>query len=270
MTAIRDAYRDLLLASPEALQLMGASGLEEDAHEKRLVREFLGETRGAFVEVGANHPFIGSQSYHLELAGWRGILVEPLEALAGILRRERPLAHVCQCVCTRPGSPDTLTLHIPTEHGFATVEPNKDDFGIRYLRSEQVSARTLDQVIDDWRKATRDETRIRLVSVDVEGHELDVLLGFSLDRHRPDLILIEDKLQDLSKHRHLAGRGYRLVRRTGLNNWYVPVGGAGPAIPAMERFRLFRKVYLGLPLRRFRRWRHRHSVPVRPGAGPAS
>lgn len=267
MTATRDAYRDCLLASPEALQLMGASGLEEDAHEKRLVREFLGDAGGAFVEVGANHPFIGSQSYHLELVGWRGILVEPLTALAEILRRERPLAHVCQCVCTRPGSPKTLRLHIPTEHGFATVEPNKDDFGIRYHRTEEVPARTLDEVIDDWRKAAREETRIRLVSVDVEGHELEVLLGFSLDRHRPDLVLIEDKLQDLSKHRHLTRRGYRLARRTGLNNWYVPADVAGPPIPAIERFRLFRKVYLGLPLRRFRRWRHRPSRSARAGSG---
>ena len=45
--------------------------------EKVLVREFFGDTKGFFVEVGANDPRQGSQSWHLEQAGWRGVLIEP-------------------------------------------------------------------------------------------------------------------------------------------------------------------------------------------------
>lgn len=268
MTTPCEIYRDRLLTSPLALQLLGASGVEEEFLEKRLVAEFLGDEVGSFVEVGANHPFIGSQSYHLELAGWRGILVEPLGELAEVLRRERPLAHVARCACTRPGGPPTVVLHIPHEHGFATVEPNKDDFGIRYHRSEEVPARTLDEVIDAWRAATGEAARIRFLSVDVEGHEMEVLRGFSLERHQPDLVLIEDKLQNLVKHRYLTTRGYRLVRRTGgLNNWYVPAGKPGPDVSAVERLRLLRKMYLGLPFRMFHRWRHRRASASH-AAGP--
>jgi len=47
--------------------------------EVPLVREFFADTKqGFFVEVGANDPKKDSQSWHLEEAGWRGILVEPL------------------------------------------------------------------------------------------------------------------------------------------------------------------------------------------------
>ena len=45
--------------------------------ETRLVRDFFGGATGYFVDVGANDPQVGSQSWHLEQEGWTGILVEP-------------------------------------------------------------------------------------------------------------------------------------------------------------------------------------------------
>ena len=58
--------------------------------EEWIVRDFFGDQRnGVFVEVGANHPKKDSQSFHLEEAGWQGILVEPLPELASELRRVR-------------------------------------------------------------------------------------------------------------------------------------------------------------------------------------
>lgn len=46
--------------------------------EEQLVRNFFGgETSGFFVEVGANHPTLNSQTSHLEKLGWTGVLVEP-------------------------------------------------------------------------------------------------------------------------------------------------------------------------------------------------
>jgi len=60
------------------------------------------------------------------------------------------------------------------------------------------------------------------VSIDVEGHEVEVLAGFDLARWRPRLLLIEDVVQSLDLHRHLVARGYRWIRRTGINSWYAP------------------------------------------------
>ncbi len=51
--------------------------ISSEEYERQLVRKFFGDTPGFFVEVGANHPIEGSQSWHLEQRGWRGILVEP-------------------------------------------------------------------------------------------------------------------------------------------------------------------------------------------------
>jgi FkbM family methyltransferase len=247
---------------------------EEDAVEQALVAEYLGHAPSAFVEVGANHPQGGSQTWHLAQRGWRGILVEPQGRLHELLQRERPDAFVVRAACTARDGTGTLVLHIPTDNntGFATLEPNKDDPYVRYGATETVAARTLDSIVADWRAATGSSAPIRFVSIDVEGHELGVLQGFSLGEHRPALLLVEDKLQDLSKHRYLGAHGYKLVRRTCMNNWYIPASDPGPRLSLGERLRLFRKVYLGLPFRALRRWRHRSRsrdrADVRSAAAP--
>src|SRR5436190_1931329 len=64
--------------------------------------------------------------------------------------------------------------------------------------------------------------KLDFVSIDVEGTQLDVLKGFDLHRHRPSLLLVEDHLHELSAHNFIREQGYRLIKRTGLNNWYVP------------------------------------------------
>jgi FkbM family methyltransferase len=231
------------------------TGAELEA-EQALVREYLGPHPAAFVEVGAHHPRWGSQTYHLAQRGWIGILVEPQEAFYRMLNEARPEAHVVRAACTSPERVGTVTLHIPPELGFATLEPSKEDFYLNYARQEDVCARTLDEIIEEWRKTTGSRVPIRFLAIDVEGHEPEVLRGVDLARHKPDLVLVEDKLQDLSRHRLLRRAGYRLVRRTTLNNWYIPHEAKPPARFIAERLSLFRKVFLGLPFRRLRRWRH--------------
>jgi FkbM family methyltransferase len=234
-----------------------AQCMSNEEKEKQLVRDYLGDKPGVFIEVGANHPRHGSQSWHLAERGWRGIVIEPQSKFHALLQQERPESFVVRAACTSPERGGTITIHIPSEDGFATVEPNKDDFYIRYEATESVDAKPLDAIVAEWRAATGEAAAIRFVAIDVEGHELEVLRGFCLAVHQPDLILIEDKLQDLSKHRHLTAAGYRLVRRTCLNNWYIPRDACPPRRSLGERAKLFRKVFLGLPFRALRRWRHK-------------
>ena len=64
--------------------------------------------------------------------------------------------------------------------------------------------------------------------------------GLDFKKFRPALVLIEDGCRDLDKHRYLRQNGYKLVKRTTLNNWYIPqdepfhldvLAGASGALP---------------------------------------
>jgi FkbM family methyltransferase len=231
--------------------------------EAPLVREFFRDRpRGFFVEVGANDPKKDSQSWHLEQAGWTGILVEPLPDLAAELRRQRT-AQVFEVACSSPDrAGQVMRLHVAGP--FSSFDPNLAVTGMRADRVIDVKVRTLNDVLSEGNA----QVPIDLMSVDVEGHELEVLSGFDFARWKPRLVLLEDHVSSLDKHHFMVRAGYALMRRTGLNGWYVPREDA-PPMDLLGRWQIFRKYYLALPFRMFRdarrrlrdriRFRHRDS-----------
>jgi FkbM family methyltransferase len=220
-------------------------------HETRLVREFFASRgSGFFVEVGANDPKVESQSWHLEEAGWAGILVEPQPELAIELQASRR-ARVFAVACSSPqhnGSVMPLQVAGP----FSSLNANLMATGIRAETSIDVLVRTLDGILTEINAPQP----IDFMSIDVEGHELDVLQGLDLAHWRPRLILLEDHVTSLAKHNFLRAAGYRLMRRTGLNGWYVPYETEFQ-LDIWGRWQIIRKYYLALPLRILRESKRR-------------
>lgn len=129
--------------------------MNEEDLEKDLVWHYLSANKSqtseisAFIEVGANHPFGGSQTWHLEENGWIGILIEPQAKFFENLRDNRPNSSVIRAVCTCPSKVGVLKLHIPTEDGFATVDPYRYDFDVSFEEIEEVQAMTLDGIVEN-------------------------------------------------------------------------------------------------------------------------
>ena len=222
-----------------------ANKQELEARETELVWAFFkNRTTGFFVEAGANDPFVGSQTWHLEQKGWRGILVEPQPACADRLRQQRKNSTVVQAACSAPGKTGEAPFYFADASGLCGLEKHVDDPTLTYKRSEMVKVTTLDAVLKSAGNPVVD-----CVFIDVEGTELDVLKGFDLKRHHPALILIEDKVHNLKKHFYLKQQGYKLVKRTGVNNWYVPKEMPFHMASAGERYQLMRKMYLATPWR---------------------
>jgi hypothetical protein len=85
----------------------------------------------------------------------------------------------------------------------------------------------------------------------VEGHEIEVLRGCDFSRWRPRLVFLEDHVDDLRLHRFMQARGYKWIRRTSINGWYVPQDLDWP-LGLASRWQFFRKYHLGTPVRRLR------------------
>ncbi len=128
------------------------------------------------------------------------------------------------------------------------MKKNIDDLSVHYHFQEEVEVVTVDSILEQVNLQ-----HIDFVSIDTEGTELDVLQGFNIKRYRPSLILLEDKVNSLDKHFYLMSKGYKLVRRTDLNSWYIPKE-ANFDINFLEKCKLFRKFYLSLPFRKLKFW----------------
>lgn len=223
--------------------------------ETRLVAAFFGGTKGYFVEVGANDPQERSQTWHLERLGWTGVLIEPQPDLAAELRAKRR-AKVFAAACSSPGNAGRqLPLHVAGP--LSSLDRGSMAPGSTPEKVIAVPARTLDSILDE----AGTPQAFDFLSIDVEGHEIEVLRGFAIDRWRPRLIMIEDHVADLSKHRYLKNAGYRIIRRYENNGWYVPRESV-VRCRWSDRWEILRKYYLALPFRMLRNLSRRLRKPV--------
>jgi FkbM family methyltransferase len=216
--------------------------------EQAVVGDYFRGTIGVFVEVGAYQPIEYSQTYHLEQLGWSGILIEPLAEHAQALRTSRR-ARVFEVAC---GAPEHhgASMPIRVSGGLSTFRNTRNR---SLLSSETRSIRmvTLDSIL-----GSAGIEKIDLLSIDVEGIEVEVLRGFDIRRFQPRLVLLEDMAHDFKRHRFMRAHGYKRVRRTGNNSWYVRESDRFP-ISLFGRFQLLRKYCLSVPLRLMRdrkRW----------------
>ena len=184
--------------------------------EDILAWEYFGrKTHGFFIEVGANHPTDLSQTWFLEQQGWGGLLVEPLPQCCRQLRQVRSRSIVCETAVGAPEQVGEATLHIAAADAWSRL--SEPDRGTPVVADVRVPVRTLESLCQEHHVP-----RIDFLSVDVEGMELSVLRGFDLAERRPSLIVLEDHLDTIELCLFMWRAGYRLTKRTGCNNWWIP------------------------------------------------
>jgi len=172
-------------------------------------------------------------------------LIEPQPALAQKLK-ERRRAKVFACACSSPQNAGSLMpLRLSGIH--SSLNPNFFVAGARKGDVIQVPVRTLDDILEE----AKAPTPVDLVSIDVESHEIEVLSGLTVARWRPRLIFIEDLVLNLRLHRVLQACGYKWLRRTGINSWYVPADAA-IRLSVYGRWQFLRKYHLARPFRHAR------------------
>lgn len=175
------------------------------------------------VEVGANDGITASNSRLFLRKGWSALLVEPNPRIFPRLVenvRGWPQAHCEPVACSE--APGTLPLRLfdddptgmlSTIH--AEAETNR---GESRPVSEicEVEVRTLTSLLDDHAVPAD----FAVLSVDAEGHDLEVFRGLDFSRYQPHLVITEideDEARETEKHALLRRHTYELVEHVGIN-----------------------------------------------------
>lgn len=188
---------------------------------------------------------LDSPSQHLEALGWTGLLIEPDPDCCALLRQQRKGVVVEMACSSSENSGKQLLLNRAGPH--STLEDQPIAIGAVVRATVSVQCETLDTIL----RMHQAPVGFDVLSIDIEGHELVALSGFDFAHWQPRLVLIEDHVTHLKKHKLMKQNGYQLLLRTGLNSWYVPVS-TGYTFSLAAKFEFFRKYYLGLPLRKWR------------------
>jgi FkbM family methyltransferase len=140
------------------------------------------------VDVGCHHPFLGSNTVNPYSRGWRGVVVDGNRELIELFRRTRSRdISICSVVSSRE-RPITFTL--AKQPDLSTVSPEFEKLFIGEAGvKERVEVNTITlQIILEKNKVP---SAFDLLSIDVEGHDYDVLTSFDINTFRPRVIVIE-------------------------------------------------------------------------------
>lgn len=185
---------------------------------------------GVIIEVGGATPEYLSMSRHFKLRGWRVVVIEPNPVFAKMQREIGNEVYECACADFESESHTFNIFHLSenggeknvvTDHSFSSLGV-KDEFlniGNGWVNSIpkteiKIPVRKLDSIITEGAIS-----KIDILSVDVEGWELEVMRGIT--KINPSIVILEDVTEKGQYNEFMSDRGYQLLKSVDQNFIYV-------------------------------------------------
>ncbi len=187
-------------------------------------RAFKSVAQGFYIDIGAAHPIWESVTKAFYDRGWHGINIEPNPHFHAMLEQERPRdANLLALAGCESGA---RNLHIVGQSGLSTAA--EESKRLLEERGHEVTSRIESKVVrlDDVLRE-HNVREIHFLKIDVEGMEVEVLRGCSLQEFRPKIIVVESTVPETNSRRDdglrdfLLAYNYEFVFFDGLNDYFV-------------------------------------------------
>ena len=190
----------------------------EDILVNKIMRDLFGVQKGFYVDIGAHHPFVLSNTALLYSQGWRGINIDAMPGSMALFKTHRPedinleiaIAPVPNVLCFS-------CFDTPGLNGFLTEDVVNRHVGRGARLLQQIAIQTYD--INSVLAEHIAGREIDLLSIDVEGMDYAILSSLS-DSIRPRLIVTEvlgatdvQSVLKMPTNKLMEGRGYTLFSR---------------------------------------------------------
>ena len=153
-----------------------------------LEKIFMHQSKGIYIDVGCQHPIKNNNTYLLYKKGWEGINVDLDKDNIELFKTSRSNDNNFN----KALSNDVKEMDLYFYHKKSpinTIDKKTSEFQKAKVSSvKKIKTDTLNNIILD----TKYKDQIfDLLSIDVEGHELEVLKGFDLKKFSPKVIVVE-------------------------------------------------------------------------------
>jgi FkbM family methyltransferase len=159
--------------------------------EDVVLRRFVGDKKGFYVDIGAHHPQRFSNTFFYHQLGWRGLNIDADPDLIAEFNKYR---HRDINVASGVGDKsDKLIFYVFNERAVNTfvkevAEERAKMKGWEIIEEREIPVVPLSELL---KKYLPKKQKIDFMSVDVEGKDLEVLKTNDWEKYRPRFLLIE-------------------------------------------------------------------------------
>jgi FkbM family methyltransferase len=182
--------------------------------------------KGVFFDIGAFEPIRISNSYHFERNGWECYCFEANTQGIPLLKEHRK--NVFNYAISNEDKNEVtfnIVLTSGWTAGFSALiinEEYKKIFNFNKANPKiteiKVPQKTLNTIIET---EIQNLTKIDIISLDIEGGELNCLYGLDLKKYNPSVLVVENVTNDIDIQNYLKTFGYKLDKKIHYNEFYV-------------------------------------------------
>lgn len=187
--------------------------------EQAVILDYFGGFVGRFLDIGANDGETFSNTRALAEMGWAGTCVEPnpraFERLM-LLYHDRNDVKLIEAAVTRTDG--THRMHMASDSLVSSLDVNARETWERYgftWTEEDVRGITVATMLSEA------PGPYDLISIDAEGHDLEILEQMDLGAMGCRLLVIEHGVSLSGIRRHCAKHGMRLHHHNGINTVFA-------------------------------------------------
>lgn len=201
------------------VDLYAQKSYSQEGEDMILRRIFEHQSVGFYVDVGAHHPKRFSNTYFFYKRGWKGINIDAMPGSMRLFKLYRPRDVNIEAAISDKS--EDLTYFIFNETALNTFDPelahkrNPDSY--KLVTKQIIKTQTLASIL---RKSLPRDQKIDIVSIDVEGLDLNVLKSNEWELFRPRCVLIEqtkaslNHAQESQAYQFLSSKDYTLFAKT--------------------------------------------------------
>lgn len=198
-------------------------------------RIFKGKNDGFYVEIGCLDGIEFSNTYFFEKKGWHGVCIEAHQDFIVPLKKNRPNSAVVHCAVGEEDK-EAVTFYANKIGSLSTLDKNEEERWISNYKEyfhgfeeQKVRMSTLTTIFDELAVKSID-----FVSLDIEGYEVQALMGLDFRKYRPTLFIIEykDEAHQARLNQILLPQGYSLLSKLGCNLFYSLESGHKAVVDA--------------------------------------
>lgn len=188
------------------------------------------EYKGLIVEVGGATPEFLSMSKHFKDNGWRSIIIEPNPTF--VKQHKEVGNEVYEFACSYEDKDGEFTIvhqevnaygGVVTDHSFSSIDVKQNYLDrTKFILTERnskkikVKIKKLDTILSEL-----NINKIDILSIDVEGWEIEVMKGLNTINIDCKLIVVENFLHDNVYENYFEGIGYYLSDTINYNQIYL-------------------------------------------------